>query len=114
MSPAKAFASGQIQPVELLAGVNAREFSAFRVVAADVARNSQQAAPKPHFSDQLKRFADLARPLYGSWTDLAVATYTGRIMVHGSPAVDQASNDILGACPVGAEAALTSSAGQLR
>jgi para-nitrobenzyl esterase len=111
-SPAKAFASGKIQPVELLAGVNAREFSAFRVAAADAARNSHQVAAKPRFSEQLKQFADLARPLYGSWTDMAVATYTGRIIVHGNPAVDQASNDILGACPVGAEAALTSSAGQ--
>jgi para-nitrobenzyl esterase len=111
-SPAKAFASGKIQPVELLAGVNAREFSAFRVVAAEAARNAHQDPPKPRFSDQLKQFADLARPLYGGWTDLVVATYTSRIIVHGIPAVDQASNDILGACPVGAEAALTTSAGQ--
>src|SRR6201998_617591 len=111
-SPAKAFATGKIQPVDLLAGVNAREFSAFRVVAADAARKSTVASPKPRFSDQLKQFADLARPLYGSWTDLAVATYTGRIMVHGNPAVDQASNDILGACPVGAEAALATRAGR--
>ncbi|WP_348262234.1 carboxylesterase family protein [Telmatobacter sp. DSM 110680] len=111
-SPAKAFASGKIQPVALLAGVNAREFSAFRVVAAEAVKSAHQPVPKPRFSDQLKQFADLARPLYGSWTDFAVATYTGRIMVHGSPAVDQASNDILGACPVGAEAALTTRAGQ--
>ncbi len=111
-SPAKAFATGKIQMVDLLAGVNAREFSAFRVDAADAARKSSVVSPKPHFSDQLKQFADLARPLYGSWTDLAVATYTGRIIVHGNPAVDQASNDILGACPVGAEAALTTSAGR--
>ncbi len=111
-SPAKAFATGKIQPVELLAGVNAREFSAFRVVAAEAAKNAHQTAPKPPFGVQLKQFAELARPLYGSWTDLAVATYTSRIVVHGNAAVDQASNDILGACPVGAEAALTTSAGQ--
>ncbi len=111
-SPAKAFATGKIQMVELLAGVNAREFSAFRVDAADAARNSGVASPKPRFSEQLKQFAEIARPLYGSWTDMAVATYTGRIIVHGNPAVDQASNDILGACPVGAEAALTTSAGR--
>ncbi len=43
---------------------------------------------------------------------MAVASYTARIIVHGNPAVDQASNDILGACPVGAEAALTTSAGR--
>ncbi len=111
-SPAKGFATGKIQPVDLLAGVNAREFSAFRVGAEDAARKSAVAIPKPRFSDQLKQFADLARPLYGSWTDMAVATYTGRIMVHGNLAVDQASNDILGACPVGAEAALATRAGR--
>lgn len=111
-SPAKGFATGKIQPVDLLAGVNAREFSAFRVGAAEAARKSAVPISKPRFSDQLIQFADLARPLYGSWTDLAVATYTARIMVHGNAAVDQASNDILGACPVGAEAALTTSAGR--
>ena len=111
-SPAKGFATGKIQPVDLLAGVNAREFSAFRVVAAESAGKAAVASPKPRFSDQLKQFADIARPLYGSWTDLAVATYTGRIIVHGNAAVDQASNDILGACPVGAEAALTTNAGR--
>jgi hypothetical protein len=36
-----------------------------------------------------------ARPLYGNWTDLTVATYTARIIVHGTPAIGQASNDIL-------------------
>jgi para-nitrobenzyl esterase len=111
-SPAKAFASGKIQPVDLLAGLNAREFSAFRVVAAEAAKKAPQPAAKPSTSYQLRQFADLARPLYGGWTDLAVATYTGRIMVHGNPAIDQASNDILGACPVGAEAALTTIAGR--
>jgi para-nitrobenzyl esterase len=35
-----------------------------------------------------------------------------RILLHGTLAVDQASNDILGACPVGAEAALTTNAGR--
>jgi para-nitrobenzyl esterase len=111
-SPAKGFATGKIQPVDLLTGVNAREFSAFRVVAAEAAGKAAAASPKPRFSDQLKQFAEIARPLYGSWTDLAVATYTGRIIVHGNAAVDQASNDILGACPVGAEAALATSAGR--
>jgi carboxylesterase type B len=64
------------------------------------------------FGQTLKQFADLARPLYGNWTDITVATYTGLILLHGNPAIDQASNDILVACPVGAEAALTTSAGQ--
>ena len=111
-SPAKAFASGTIQRVNLLVGANAREFSAFRVAAAAAAKNSPQPASKASFSDQIKVFADTARPLYGSWTDITVATYMGSILLHGDAGLDQASNDILGACPSGAEAALTTSAGQ--
>jgi para-nitrobenzyl esterase len=57
-------------------------------------------------------FANTARPLYGSWTDVTVATYMGSILLHGDAGLDQASNDILGACPSRAEAALTTSAGQ--
>ena len=111
-SPAKAFASGKIEPVDLLAGLNAREFAAFRVVAATEAKKSPQPAAKPGLGETLRQFAALARPLYGHWTDLTVATYAGRILLHGSPAIDQATDDILVACPVGAEAALTTSAGQ--
>jgi para-nitrobenzyl esterase len=111
-SPAAAFASGKIQPVDLLVGLNAREFSAFRVGAAAAAKNLPQPPPKPPASEQLKQFADVARPLYGSWTDIAVATYSAKILVGGAPALDQTMNDIMGACPVGAEAALTTSAGR--
>jgi carboxylesterase type B len=98
--------------VNLLVGTNAREFSAFRVAAAAAAKNSPQPVNKPSLGEQIKLFADTARPLYGSWTDLTVATYMGRILLHGDAALDQASNDILGACPSGAEAALTTSAGE--
>jgi para-nitrobenzyl esterase len=111
-SPARAFALGEIEPVDLLAGLNAREFAAFRVVAAAAATQSPQTGARPGFGDELRQFADLARPLYGSRTDITVVTYTVRILLHGNPAIDQASNDILGACPVGAEAALTTSAGR--
>ncbi len=110
-SPAKAFASGRILPVDLLAGLNAREFSAFRIAAAANAKKAPQPATKTGFSDQVKVFTDTARPLYGSWTHMAVASYVAKILVHGAPAVDQASNDIVAACPVGAEAALATSAG---
>jgi para-nitrobenzyl esterase len=110
-SPARAFASGKIEPVDLLVGLNAREFAAFRVVAAAAAKKSPQPAAKPSSGETLKQFADLARPVYGNWTDITVATYTGRILLHGNPAIDQASNDIF-ACLVGAEAALTTSAGR--
>ena len=111
-SPAKAFASGKILAVDLLAGLNAREFSAFRIAAAANAKKASQPATKPGFSDQVKVFTDTARPLYGNWTDMAVAGYVAKILVHGAPAVDQASNDIVAACPIGAEAALTTSAGR--
>ena len=111
-SPAKAFASGNIQEVDLLAGINAREFSAFRIGAAAAAKKLPQPGAKPGVSEQLKQFADVARPLYGSWTDIAVAYYSAEILMHGAPAIDQASNDIVAACPIGAEAALTASAGR--
>jgi para-nitrobenzyl esterase len=111
-SPAKAFASGKIEPVDLLVGVNAREFSAFRIGAAAAAKNLPQPVAKPGASEQLKQFADVARPLYGSWTDIAVAYYSAEILMHGTPAIDRASNDIVAACPIGAEAALTTSAGR--
>jgi para-nitrobenzyl esterase len=111
-STASAFALGKIQPVDLLAGLNAREFSAFRVGAAAAAKKAPQPAIKPSVTDQMKQFADVARPLYGDWTDLAVATYSLQILFHGAPAIDQASNDIVAACPIGAEAALTSNTGR--
>ncbi len=111
-SPAKAFAEGKIQPVDLLAGLNAREFSAFRIGAAAAAKKLPQPAAKPGVSEQLKQMAALARPLYGNWTDIAVAYYSAEMLIHGAPAIDQTGNDILAACPIGAEAALTTSAGQ--
>lgn len=111
-SPAKAFASGAIERVDLLAGLNAREFSAFRVGAEAAQKQSGIPAVKPGLGQQVSQFADATRPLYGSWTDFAVASYMSKILVHGTPALDQATNDILGACPVGAEAAMVTSAGQ--
>jgi para-nitrobenzyl esterase len=111
-SPARAFALGKIQQVDLLAGLNAREFSAFRIGAAAAAKKSPQPANKPSVSEQLKQFTDVARPLYGNWTDIAVATYFFQILLHGAPAIDQASNDIVAACPIGAEAALTTNTGR--
>jgi para-nitrobenzyl esterase len=111
-STASAYAQGKLLPVDLLAGMNAREFSAFRIGAAAAARKLPQPATKPAATEQMKQFADVARPLYGNWTDLAVATYAVQILLHGAPAIDQASNDILVACPVGAEAALTTNAGR--
>ncbi|HTV13372.1 MAG TPA: carboxylesterase family protein [Acidobacteriaceae bacterium] len=111
-SPARAFAAGRILPVDLLVGLNAREFSAFRVVAAAAAKLAPQPPKKASLSDEIGQVAGIARPLYGNWTGLAVATYVGRILVGGSAAIDRATNDIAAACPIGAEAALTMSAGR--
>ena len=111
-SPARAFAAGRILPVDLLVGLNAREFSAFRVVAAAAAKLAPQPPPKASLSDEIGQVAGIARPLYGNWTGVAVATYVGRILVGGSAAIDRATNDIAAACPIGAEAALTMSAGR--
>lgn len=111
-APAKAFASGAIQKVDLLAGINAREFSAFRIAGEAAQKKSGQPVPKPGLGQQITQFANATRPLYGNWTNLAVATYIARIILHGTPAADQATNDIVMACPAGAEAALVTSAGQ--
>jgi para-nitrobenzyl esterase len=111
-STARAFALGKIQQVDLLAGLNAREFSAFRIGAAAAAKKLPQPAIKPSATDQFKQFADAARPLYGNWADIAVATYFVQILLHGAPAIDQASNDIVAGCPIGAEAALTTNIGR--
>ena len=111
-SPAKAYASGAIQKVDLLVGLNAREWAAFRVVAEAAQKKSGQPAPKPEFGKQFTLFQDAARPLYGSWTDITVSAYMAKIILHGTPAVDQSTDDIIMACPMGAEAALVTSAGQ--
>jgi carboxylesterase type B len=112
-SPAKAYASGAIQKVDLLVGLNAREWAAFRVGAEAAQKKSGQPAPKPEFGKQIKLMQNETRPLYGNWTDITVATYMAKIILHGAPAVDQTTNDIVMACPMGAEAALVTSAGAL-
>jgi para-nitrobenzyl esterase len=109
--PAQAFASGKIQKVDLLAGLNGRELSAFRIGAAAAAKQSGKPAQKNAPTEGVKKLADAAYPLYGGWTDMAVALYLAQILMHGDIAVDQASNDMLMACPIGAEIALVKSVG---
>lgn len=111
-SPAKAFATGAIEETDLLAGMNAREFAAFRVGAAAAQKASGQPAPKVKLSDQISQFAAATRPLYGGWTDMAVASYMAKILIHGASAIDQATGDIVLGCPIGAEAAMVTAAGQ--
>lgn len=109
--PAKAFALGKIQKADLLAGLNGRELSAFRIDAAAAAKQSATPPQKTAPIEAARKLADTTHPLYGAWTDTAVAIYLAQILVHGDIAVDRASNDMLVACPVGAEAALVNNAG---
>jgi len=109
LPPAKAFASGKIQKVDFLVGLNGRELSAFRIGAAAAAKQTPH--QKNAVSAAVKKLADTAHPLYGTWTNTAVAMYLAQILLHGDIAVDRASNDMLAACPIGAEAALVTSVG---
>ena len=108
----KAFGSGSIQKVDLLVGLNGRELSAFRVGAAMAAKQKPTPEKGGSASEAVKNLADAARPLYGGWTNAAIGIYLGGMLIHRDAAIDQASNDILMACPIGAVAALASNAGQ--
>jgi para-nitrobenzyl esterase len=110
-SPREAFLRGSIQKVDLLIGLNGREFSAFRLAAAAAAKssgNQKNAAG----SASIKEFSDAARPYFGNWTQAVTAFHLGSILVRRAAGLDQALNDIAGACPIGAMAALTNDAGQ--
>jgi para-nitrobenzyl esterase len=110
-SPQQAFLTGSIQKVNLLIGLNGRELSAFRLsggAASKSAVNPNSVAE----SGALKRFSAAARPYFGIWTNPVIAMYFGKIVMHGTAGVDQAANDLIGACPVGAIASLTNAAGQ--
>jgi para-nitrobenzyl esterase len=111
-TPEQIFAAGAIQKVDILAGLNGRELSAFRVVAAARAKQAGKSEKSAGGGDELKKLADMVHPLYGGWTDAALAVYLAKAIVGRDIAIDQASNDMLLACPIGAEAALTTSAGQ--
>lgn len=110
-SPANAYASGRIQKVDLMIGINGRELSAFRITAAAAAKASGQTQKSGGASDALKTLADTTRPLYGSWTDFAIGVYLSKAIVHRDVAIDQATNDMMMACPTGATAALVNAAG---
>jgi len=111
-SASKAFGSGTIQKVDLLAGLNGRELSAFRVAAAMAAKQNAAQGKGGGAGEAVKKLADTARPLYGGWTDAAIGLYLVEILMHHDVAIDQASNDILMACPIGAIASLAGHAGQ--
>jgi para-nitrobenzyl esterase len=110
-SPQRAFLSGSIQKVDLLIGINGRELSAFRLAAAAAAKSSGAPAGAAE-SGGLKRFSEAARPYFGGWTNPALAIYFGRILLDKNAGLDGAANDLIGACPVGAIASLTTDSGQ--
>jgi para-nitrobenzyl esterase len=118
VSPAKAFGLEHQQKVGLLIGHNGRELSAFRVSAAERKdkdkdkEDKDKAAPGPGGKDMFKQLTATIRPLYGNWTDLAIALYAGKALFGKVAAIDQASNDLLISCPAGAMASLTVDAGQ--
>ena len=110
-SPRRTFLSGSIQRVDLLIGLNGREFSAFRIAGAAAAKSSGN-EKEGVGSGSIKQFSDAARPYFGGWTKPVMAFYLGNILVRRAAGLDQALNDIVGACPIGAMAALTNDAGE--
>jgi para-nitrobenzyl esterase len=109
-SPQEAFAAGAISRVDLLVGLNGRELSAFRVGAA--ARQTPKTQNGGGARQAISRLAEAAAPLYGAWTDPAIAWYLAKALIHRDAAIDQASNDMLVACPLGAMATLSLASGQ--
>jgi para-nitrobenzyl esterase len=110
-SPQQAFLNGSIQKVSLLIGINGRELSAFRLSAAAAAKTSGN-QNSPAETGALKKFSAAAHPYFGIWTDAAIVRYFGKILVSKTAALDQAANDLIGACPVGAMANLAYASGQ--
>ena len=110
--PAKIFATGKMQKADLMIGLNGREFSAFRIVAAEMAKaaGNKQNASSP--TEGVRILANTAEPLYGNWTRIAVAWYIGDILLHHEVGVDRATNEMLMACPIGALGGLMTAGGQ--
>ncbi len=109
--PARAFASGAIPKVELMVGLNGRELSAFRVVAAARAKPVPKQENRGGPAQVIERLAEAMHPLYGGWTYSALSIYLLKALHDRDRAIDQASNDIVVACPLGAMAALTRAQG---
>lgn len=106
--PESAFLQGAIQNVDLLIGINGRELSAFRLMAAAAPKS---AGPISVGTPGVRQFAAAAHPYFGLWTDPVIAYDVAEILLHHAPALDQAANDIVVACPIAAVASLTTAAG---
>lgn len=112
-SPQQAFAQGAIAKVDLLVGLNGRELAAFRAGAAGSQAATSGAKPDGGSAHQtIGKFAKAVAPLYGAWTDVALAWYLGKALINRDAALDQAANDMFMACPLGAMATLVHAAGQ--
>ena len=110
-TPSHAFASGAIQKVDLLVGLNGREVSAFRLASAAAASQSKKQEGGGGAGAVLKQLANTVHPLYGGWTDAAISLYLAKAIFHRDEAIDQASNDMLAACPLGAMATFNTASG---
>ena len=108
--PALAFASGATVKADLIVGLNGRELSAFRLMAAAAPR--QPVKPAAGGNASVGKAADTLRPLYGDWTYAAISKYLVEALVDRDGATDHGSNDMLMACPIGALAALVGASGQ--
>jgi para-nitrobenzyl esterase len=109
-SPRQAFVTGSLQKIDLLIGLNARELSAFRLGAAAAAKASG-VSDNASSTGGLKKFTAAAQPCFGLWTNPAIALYFGRILLNKNKGIDGAANDLIAACPIGAEASLAQAAG---
>jgi para-nitrobenzyl esterase len=110
-TPSHAFASGAIQKVDLLVGLNGREVSAFRLASAAAASQSKKQESGGGAGAALKQLTDTVHPIYGGWTDAAISLYLAKAIFHRDEAIDQASNDMLAACPLGAMATFNTASG---
>ena len=110
--PAVAYASGAAQHVDLIVGLNGRELSAFRLLAAAAAKQASKPQAGGSASGAISNLAATTRPLYGAWTYAAIAKYVSEAIVNRDRGIDQASNDMLMACPIGALATLAGATGR--
>jgi para-nitrobenzyl esterase len=111
MSPQHAFLTGSFQKVDLLIGLNGRELSAFRLSAAAATKSSGGPSSVTE-TGALQKISEAAHLYFGSWTYPAIAMYFGRMLLNKNAGLDQAANDLIAACPVGALASLTNATGQ--
>ena len=110
-APARTFAIGTMQKADVMVGLNGRELSAFRAMAPAAPKTADKPAAGSAFQT-VGKAADGLRPLYGSWTDATLALYLAKALFNRTVALDQAANDTMLACPIGALSSLMTAGGQ--